>query len=69
MKSTAFDSTNSTIALEYTTNCAFERGRQWGAFYANEGRDYGKPYPSNPYHPSDPQHQEYAAGYEKGFAE
>lgn len=46
---------------------AFERGRQFGAMYRTEGRDYGKPYPSNPYHASDPRSAVYEAGYEEGF--
>lgn len=49
------------------TDTAKERGQQWGAFYRAEGRQYDRPYPSNPYHPSDPQHEEYANGYEDGF--
>lgn len=49
------------------TDSANERGQQWGAFYRAEGREYARPYPSNPYHPSDPRHEEYASGYEDGF--
>lgn len=46
---------------------AFERGRQFGRLYRSEGRDYGKPYPSNPYHQTDPLCKQYEAGYEEGF--
>ncbi|MHB1328013.1 MAG: hypothetical protein ACYC2K_07410 [Gemmatimonadales bacterium] len=49
---------------------AFEKGRQWGAFYRKEGREYGKvhgAYPSSPYHASDPRNEDYSAGYEEGF--
>ena len=46
---------------------AFKRGQQFGRLYRSEGRDYGKPYPSNPYHVSDPRHADYETGYEEGF--
>jgi hypothetical protein len=52
-----------------TQESPFERGRQFGRLYRSEGRDYVRPYPSNPYHASDPRHREYADGYEEGACE
>lgn len=52
-----------------TDAVSFELGRQWGAFFRNEGREYGKvngAYPSSPYHATDKRNDEYSAGYEAG---
>lgn len=49
---------------------AYLKGRQWGAHFRNEGRDYGLingSYPSCPYHVSDPRCAAYTVGYEAGF--
>lgn len=63
-------STPSALSTEYEGTFAFERGRQFGALYAREGRQYGKvngAYPSNPFAVTDERCEVYNAGYEEGF--
>ncbi len=48
-----------------------ERGRQWGAYFREQGIDYGRPndlYPSNPYPAGSKEARAYDEGYEEGFS-
>lgn len=55
---------------ETTKTAEIERGRRWGAFFKQEGRDYGRlnygHYPSCPNHRGT-EECGYCQGYEEGF--
>lgn len=49
---------------------ARKRGHHWGAYFREQGIDYGRPhdlYPSNPYPAGSDEAAEYNAGYEEAF--